>query len=82
MTFHGGSFDGSTLKVDLAKDGDQWKLDKITDIPTFNFPGMVQAFAARLRPAERAGAGTILATCPKRSQWRSASTRSSTCSRA
>jgi hypothetical protein len=48
VTFHGGGFDGSTLKVSLVKDGDQWKLDKITDIPTFNFPGMVSALSARL----------------------------------
>lgn len=48
VTFHGGSFDGSTLTVAVNKDGDQWKLDKITDIPTFNFPGMVQALSAKL----------------------------------
>jgi hypothetical protein len=49
VTFHGGSFDGSTLSVSLTKDGDQWKLDKITDIPTFNLSGMVQALSARLQ---------------------------------
>ena len=49
VTFHGGSFDGSTLSVSLVKDGDQWELDKITDIPTFNFPGMVQALSAKLQ---------------------------------
>jgi ketosteroid isomerase-like protein len=49
VTFHGGSFDGSTLKVALTKDGDQWKLDKITDIPTFNFEGIVNALSARLQ---------------------------------
>ncbi len=48
VTFHGGSFDGSTLTVAVIKDGDQWKLDKITDIPTFNFPAMVQALSTRL----------------------------------
>jgi hypothetical protein len=48
VTFHGGSFDGSTLTVAVSKDGDQWKLDKITDIPNFNFPGMVQALSAKL----------------------------------
>jgi hypothetical protein len=48
VTFHGGSFDGSTLTVALSKDGDQWKLDKVTDIPNFNFAGLVQALSARL----------------------------------
>jgi hypothetical protein len=48
ITFHGGSFDGSTLSVSLTKDGDQWKLDKITDIPTFNLAGLVQALSAKL----------------------------------
>jgi hypothetical protein len=47
VAFHGGSFDGSTLSVSLIKDGDQWKLDKITDIPNFNFPGLVQALTAK-----------------------------------
>jgi ketosteroid isomerase-like protein len=49
VTFHGGSFDGSTLKVDLTKDGDQWKLDRITDIPTFDLQGLVNALATRLQ---------------------------------
>jgi hypothetical protein len=49
ITFHGGSFDGSTLSVSLTKDGDQWKLDKITDIPTFNLQGVVDALSARLQ---------------------------------
>jgi hypothetical protein len=49
VAFHGGSFDGSTLKVALIKDGDQWKLDKVTDIPTFNFQGMVNALSSRLQ---------------------------------
>jgi hypothetical protein len=48
VTFHGGSFDGSTLTVAVSKNGDQWKLDKITDIPTFNFGGMVAALSAKL----------------------------------
>jgi len=47
VAFHGGSFDGSTLSVSLIKDGDQWKLDKITDIPSFNFPGLVRALTAK-----------------------------------
>ena len=34
--FTGGNFDGSTLTVSLVKDGDQWQLDQILDIPSFN----------------------------------------------
>jgi hypothetical protein len=48
VTFQGGSFDGSTLTVAVSKDGDQWKLDKVTDIPNFNFPALVQALSAKL----------------------------------
>ena len=48
VTFHGGSFDGSTLSVSLIKSGDQWKLDKITGIPTFNFQGLVSALQTKL----------------------------------
>src|SRR5262245_32104257 len=36
VTFHGGSFDGSTVTVGLVKEGDQWKLNRITGIPNFN----------------------------------------------
>jgi hypothetical protein len=48
VTFHGGSFDGSTLTVAVSKDGNQWKLDKVIDIPKFNFPALVQSLSARL----------------------------------
>jgi hypothetical protein len=47
VAFHGGSFDGSTLSVALTKDGDQWKLDKVTGIPNFNFAGLVHALTAK-----------------------------------
>jgi hypothetical protein len=47
-TFHGGGFDGSTLSVALVKDGDQWKLDKITDIPHFDLAAFTRAFTQRL----------------------------------
>ena len=36
VTFEGAAFDGSTVTVALVKDGDQWKLDEITDIPELN----------------------------------------------
>ena len=42
--FTGGAFDGSTVSVALIKEGDQWKLDQITDIPEFDFEGFTQAF--------------------------------------
>ncbi|MGZ5358781.1 MAG: Rv0361 family membrane protein [Solirubrobacterales bacterium] len=40
VTFTGGGFDGSTLAVSLVKEDDQWKLDKIDDIPDFNAEGL------------------------------------------
>jgi hypothetical protein len=48
VTFHGGTFDGSTLTVALVKVGDQWKLDRITAIPTFNLQGFARAVTDRL----------------------------------
>jgi len=51
VTFHGGSFDGSTFTVALIKDGDQWKLDKITDIPTFDLQSFVRGVTDRLLAA-------------------------------
>jgi hypothetical protein len=48
VTFHGGSFDGSTLTVALVKVGDQWKLDRITAIPTFNLASFVRSLSQRL----------------------------------
>lgn len=48
VTFHGGGFDGSTLSVALVKDGGQWKLDKLTDIPHFDLAAFTAAFTQRL----------------------------------
>jgi len=48
VTFHGGTFDGSTLTVALVKTGDQWQLDKITAIPTFDLGGFAKSLTQRL----------------------------------
>jgi hypothetical protein len=48
VAFTGGSFGGSTLTVALVKDGDQWKLDRITDIVTLDVATFKQSFADRL----------------------------------
>jgi hypothetical protein len=48
VAFHGGGFDGSTLTMGLVKDGDQWKLDQITAVPTFDIDAFEQAFTQRL----------------------------------
>jgi hypothetical protein len=48
VTFTGGSFGGSTLTVALVKDGDQWKLDKITDIVSLDVATFKRSFADRL----------------------------------
>jgi len=52
VAFHGGGFDGSTLAVQLVKDGGQWKLDKITDIPHFDLAGFVHSFTQRVSTDE------------------------------
>jgi hypothetical protein len=44
IAFTGGSFDGSTLSIALVKEGDQWKVNEITDIPEFDFEGFVASF--------------------------------------
>lgn len=54
VTFSGSAFDGSTLSVDLTKEADQWKLDAITDIPTFNRAAFDQEFARQLGSGEDA----------------------------
>jgi hypothetical protein len=43
-SFSGGGFDGSTFALALVKEGDQWKLDELTDIPTLD----LEAFKAVL----------------------------------
>ena len=48
VTVSGGPLDGSTLSVELVKSGDQWQLDKLTDIPTLNAEGFKQAFVEQL----------------------------------
>lgn len=48
VAFTGGSFGGSTLAVALVKDGDQWKLDRITDIVSLDVATFKRSFADRL----------------------------------
>lgn len=50
--FTGGPFDGSTVSVDLVKDGEQWKLDAITDVPELNLESFQQSFVDELRADE------------------------------
>jgi hypothetical protein len=42
VAFNGGTFGGSTLTVGLVKEGDQWKLDEVTDITEFDFEAFKQ----------------------------------------
>jgi hypothetical protein len=51
-TFHGGGFDGSTLSIAVVKEGDQWKVDQITAVPTFDLPAFEKAFTQRLSSQE------------------------------
>lgn len=63
VAFHGGGFDGSTLTMALVKDGDQWKLDQITAVPTFDIDAFEQAFTQRLSKQQGvSAAGTACIT--------------------
>lgn len=44
VAFTGGAFDGSTVSLALVEEGDQWKVNEITDIPEFDFEGFVASF--------------------------------------
>jgi hypothetical protein len=48
VAFTGSAFDGSTVSLALVKEGDQWKLDEITDIPTLDLEGFRAAFIEQL----------------------------------
>jgi len=56
VSFTGGSFGGSTLAVALVKDGEGWKLDKITDIVNLDVATFKQAFADRVAASGDASA--------------------------
>jgi hypothetical protein len=46
--FSGGGFDGTTFDLALVKEGDQWKLDAVTDIPVFNVEAFNQSLTEQL----------------------------------
>jgi len=49
VRFTGGGFDGSTVSVDLVKEGEQWKLDAITDVPELNLEAFQESFVDQLQ---------------------------------
>lgn len=51
VTFVGGVFDGSVLTISLVKEGEQWKLDSIDDIPELNREALVQSFTDEITAA-------------------------------
>jgi hypothetical protein len=62
VTFHGGGFDGSTLSLALIRQGDQWRVDQITGITTFDLAAFQKSFTQRLSSQEgvsAAGAACI-----------------------
>ncbi len=44
----GGSFDGQTVVLALVKEGDQWKLDEITEFAKFDQEAIVRQFKTQL----------------------------------
>lgn len=51
VSFTGSVLDGSTVSVSLLEEGEQWKLDRLDDIPEFDGDAFRREFAAQL-PAE------------------------------
>ena len=49
VAFTGGPFDGSTLTVELVKEGKQWKLDRLAEVPELNVEAFQQSFVNQLR---------------------------------
>ncbi len=48
VAFTGGAFDGATFDVELVKEDDQWKLDRLTDIPVFDLEAFTTALSEAL----------------------------------
>jgi hypothetical protein len=57
----GGPLSGATIAVALVKDGDQWKLDRITDVPELDVEAFKNAFSEEI--AKSAGLPGPVATC-------------------
>jgi hypothetical protein len=51
-SFVGGGFDGSTVSVELVKEGEQWKLDRIADVPELDLEAFQTSFVERLQDQE------------------------------
>ena len=49
VAFTGGTLDGQTLAIDLAKEDDAWKLDSLNGFTEFNKEAMVATFLEQLR---------------------------------
>jgi ABC-type glycerol-3-phosphate transport system substrate-binding protein len=44
----GGSFDGQTLEIEMAKEGDQWKLNELAGFAKFDQAKIVEVFGQQL----------------------------------
>jgi hypothetical protein len=47
-TITGGVFDGATVTVDLVKEGEQWKLDRLTDVQGIDLEAFQDGFVEEL----------------------------------
>jgi hypothetical protein len=71
-TFEGSSFDGQTVAVALVKDGEDWKLDRITGFREFDKTAFLAAYRAalttppeELRPAQAGCIVRLLGRSPE-----------------
>jgi ABC-type glycerol-3-phosphate transport system substrate-binding protein len=55
----GGSFDGQAVVLALVKEGDQWKLDEITEFAKFDQGAIAQQFKTQLEKGGEVEAETI-----------------------
>jgi hypothetical protein len=61
VAVRGGSLSGATIAVALVKDGDQWKLDRITDVPQLDVDAFKDAFSEEI--SKSADLPAPVATC-------------------
>jgi hypothetical protein len=52
VVFQGGPIGNATVDVALVKDGDQWKLDRITDLVSIDLESFRQSFAEEIESSQ------------------------------
>ncbi len=61
VSFSGGTFGGSTVTVALVKEGDQWKMDRMTAIKDLDLASFKESFASQFE--DQAGIPASVKNC-------------------